>query len=116
MNISVLSVDGVDFETYCKVLNAMEIEWALRTDNDITKIPKKDEYRYAGIERAVACLEECCIIDEGKKDTIKNNKKLLRGFNNPEDIPEKNREAAEWFIDFWMVMIFSWLTSIWKLI
>mgnify|MGYP000447099153 FL=1 len=55
MNISVLSVDGVDFETYCKVLNAMEIEWALRTDNDITKIPKKDEYRYAGIERAVAC-------------------------------------------------------------
>lgn len=100
MNISVLSVDGVDFETYCKVLNAMEIEWALRTDNDITKIPKKDEYRYAGIERAVACLEECCIIDEGKKDTIKNNKKLLRGFNNPEDIPEKNREAAEWFIDF----------------
>lgn len=41
MNISVLSVDGIDFETYCKVLNAMEIEWALRTDNDIMKIPKK---------------------------------------------------------------------------
>ena len=98
MNISVLSVDGIDFETYCKVLNAMDIAWALRTDNDITKIPKKDEYRYAGIERAVACLEECHIIDEGEKDTIKNNKKLLRGFNNPEDIPEKNREAAEWFI------------------
>ena len=100
MNISVLSVDGIDFETYCKVLNAMDIAWALRTDNDIMKIPQKDEYRYAGIERAVACLEKCCIIDEGEKDTIKNNKKLLRGFNNPEDIPEKNREAAEWFIDF----------------
>ena len=67
----------------------------------LRKYPKKTNIdRYAGIERAVACLEECCIIDEGKKDTIKNNKKLLRGFNNPEDIPEKNREAAEWFIDF----------------
>lgn len=98
MNISVLSVDGIDFETYCKVLNAMEIEWALRTDNDIMKIPKRDEYRYAGIERAVACLEECCNINEENKDTIKKNKELLRGFNNAEDIPEDNRKAAEWFV------------------
>lgn len=100
MNISVLSVDGIDFKTYCKVLNAMGIEWALRTDNDILKVPKKDEYRYAGIGRALACLEECCIINEKDKDTIDKNKKLLRGFDNPEDIPEENKKAAEWFINF----------------
>ena len=100
MNISVLSVDGIDFKTYCKVLNAMGIEWALRTDNDIMKVPKKEEYRYAGIERALACLEECCIINEKDKDTIEKNKKLLRGFDNTEDIPEENRKAAEWLMDF----------------
>lgn len=48
----------------------------------------------------MACLEECCNINEENKDTIKINKELLRGFNNAEDIPEENRKAAEWFIDF----------------
>ena len=37
-NISILSVDGVQFEVYVNVLNAMEIHWALRTDNDVSKI------------------------------------------------------------------------------
>jgi putative ATP-dependent endonuclease of OLD family len=37
-NISMLSVDGVQFEVYSKILNAMEIPWALRTDNDISNI------------------------------------------------------------------------------
>ncbi|QJD91256.1 AAA family ATPase [Duganella dendranthematis] len=37
-NISILSVDGVQFEVYSKILNAMEIPWVLRTDNDISNI------------------------------------------------------------------------------
>lgn len=37
-NISILSVDGVQFEVYAKILNAMEIPWAMRTDNDISNI------------------------------------------------------------------------------
>lgn len=37
-NISMLSVDGVQFEVYTKILNAMEIPWVLRTDNDISNI------------------------------------------------------------------------------
>lgn len=94
LNISVLCVDGVDFVTYIKILNAMEIEWAMRTDNDIMKIPKKAEYRYAGIERALNCLEKGCNLDDDEKKTIKENKKLLRGFNNPEHIPEVNKKAA----------------------
>lgn len=100
MNISVLSVDGIDFETYCKVLKAMEIEWALRTDNDIIKIPKKNKYRYAGIERAVACLEKCCDLSQDDIEIINNKKRLLRGFDNPEQIPEDSQNAAAWFIDF----------------
>lgn len=37
-NISILSVDGVQFEVYSEILNAMEIPWAMRTDNDISNI------------------------------------------------------------------------------
>lgn len=37
-NISILSVDGVQFEVYTTILNAMEIPWAMRTDNDISNI------------------------------------------------------------------------------
>lgn len=37
-NVSLLSVDGVAFEVYKRVLNALEIPWAVRTDNDISDI------------------------------------------------------------------------------
>lgn len=37
-NVSLLSVDGVAFEVYKRVLNALEIPWAARTDNDISDI------------------------------------------------------------------------------
>ena len=62
-------------------LNAMEIEWAMRTDNDILKIPKKNEYRYAGVERALNCLENGCELGEAEERIVENNKKSLRGFS-----------------------------------
>lgn len=37
-NVSLLSVDGVAFEVYKRVLNALEIPWAVRTDNDISNV------------------------------------------------------------------------------
>lgn len=37
-NVSLLSVDGVSFEVYKRVLNALEIPWSMRTDNDISNI------------------------------------------------------------------------------
>ena len=94
LNISVLCVDGVDFVTYIKILNAMCIEWSMRTDNDIMKIPKKDEYRYAGIERALRCLEEGCYLNEKQKELIRDNRTLLRGCNDPNNVPEQNRVAV----------------------
>lgn len=94
LNISVLCVDGVDFMTYIKILNAMDIEWAMRTDNDVMKIPKKNSYRYAGIERALSCLENGCDLDVEEEKTIEENRKLLRGFNDPDHIPEENQRAV----------------------
>lgn len=94
LNITALNVEGVDFLTYIKILNAMEIEWAMRTDNDILKIPKKNEYRYAGVERALNCLENGCELGEAEERIVENNKKLLRGFCDPNNIPKANQEAS----------------------
>jgi putative ATP-dependent endonuclease of OLD family len=37
-NVSLLSVDGVSFATYKRVLDALEIPWSMRTDNDVSDI------------------------------------------------------------------------------
>ncbi|EKN6041159.1 TPA: AAA family ATPase [Yersinia enterocolitica] len=52
-NISILSVDGIQFEVYTKILDAFNIRWVIRTDNDMSKIPYKDEWQFAGINRAL---------------------------------------------------------------
>lgn len=56
-NISLLAVDGVAFEIYAKILNALEIPWVMRTDNDISKVPKKDVWQYAGINRCLRAID-----------------------------------------------------------
>ncbi|HFR4564944.1 TPA: hypothetical protein ACHWLI_003151, partial [Enterobacter sichuanensis] len=48
-----LSVDGVQFEVYRKILDAFEIKWVARTDNDSSKVPKKKEWQYSGLNRAL---------------------------------------------------------------
>ncbi|WP_434704901.1 AAA family ATPase [Pseudomonas sp. Z1-12] len=59
-NVSLLSVDGVSFEVYKRVLNALEIPWSMRTDNDISNIslgPQGAQVTWrqvAGINRALA--------------------------------------------------------------
>lgn len=54
-NISILSVDGVQFKVYTSILNAMEISWTVRTDNDLSDITKgKKQYKnLAGINRCL---------------------------------------------------------------
>ena len=54
-NISILSVDGVQFKVYTSILDAMEISWTIRTDNDISDITKnKKKYKnLAGINRCL---------------------------------------------------------------
>ncbi|OBT05505.1 ATP-dependent endonuclease [Shewanella sp. UCD-FRSSP16_17] len=52
-NLSILSVDGISFKVYVKILNALEIPWVMRTDNDISKIPNKDQWQFAGINRCL---------------------------------------------------------------
>lgn len=93
LNISVLSVDGVSFPTYMKILNAMRIYWISRTDNDIMKVPRKEEYRYAGIERCISFLLDYCNHSTTEKTTIEKYKAKLR-FKNRDDISTDTKDAV----------------------
>ena len=59
-NVSLLSVDGVAFEVYKRVLDSLEIPWALRTDNDISDITvgpqeaREKRRNLAGMNRALS--------------------------------------------------------------
>ena len=59
-NISILSVDGIAFSVYLKILDALEIPWVLRTDNDVFKVPKSDPIKWnlAGLNRALKIAGE----------------------------------------------------------
>lgn len=87
LNISILMVDGVGFSTFINILSALEIEWVLRTDNDIFKIPKKEEYRFAGIQRCIGFYREYIEANEETDKILHEHETNLKGFKEtPEDI------------------------------
>ncbi|MBS2024278.1 MAG: AAA family ATPase [Deltaproteobacteria bacterium] len=55
-NISILSVDGIAFGVYVAILTALEIPWVVRTDNDVSKVPKSNppSWQFAGLNRALS--------------------------------------------------------------
>lgn len=52
-NLSILSVDGIAFSVYVGILDALEIPWTLRTDNDISKVSGHEKWQYAGANRCL---------------------------------------------------------------
>lgn len=94
LNISVLSVEGVSFPTYMKILNAMQIYWISRTDNDVFKVPKNNEYRYAGVERCISFYMDYCQHTDSVVITINAEKGKLR-FTDKDNIPKESKNAAE---------------------
>jgi len=93
LNISVLMVDGVGFSTFIKILDSLEIEWVLRTDNDISKVPYKEEYRFAGVQRIIGFYRKSFKPEGATDKIIAANEKLLKGFKNSEPL-QANIDAA----------------------
>jgi len=93
LNISILMVDGVGFSTFVTILNSLEIRWILKTDNDISKIPKKDEYRFAGIQRCINIYRNHFQLDADMEKLLKEEQSFLQGFKSktPGDV---NKKAA----------------------
>ncbi len=77
LNISVLMVDGVGFGTFIKILNALEIGWVIRTDNDVFKIPNKDKEHYAGIQRLIKYYKEYFEPNEDTEKILLENENYL---------------------------------------
>lgn len=94
LNISILMVDGVGFSTFIKILNSLNIEWVLRTDNDIFKIPKKEEYRFAGIQRCISICRDYSQKDETTDKLLEENESNLQSFANPNPAEINNKSAS----------------------
>lgn len=95
LNISILSVEGVGFNTYANILGALGIYWAARTDNDIFKIQHQDAYRFAGIERGLELAKQCCDLEEADVKVIDAYSCEIHGFADKDSIPSKVLEAAD---------------------
>ena len=93
LNISILSVEGVGFKVYAKILDALNIEWIARTDNDINKIKDHETYHFAGVERGIALIEQSFIIRKSDKNIITDNKPKIHGFASKEKIPQEVLKA-----------------------
>jgi len=67
-NISILMVDGVGFNTYIDLLKVLEIDFVIRTDNDVFKVPRSEpvKYRLAGIQRGLGFFLRMNEIDPDK--------------------------------------------------
>lgn len=84
-NISILVVDGVGFKPYIKICKALDIPFAIRTDNDIfekTKAGCKYNY-YSGITRVMGIYES--LISDSLNDEI------LKYWN-------ENKEKNDWLV------------------
>jgi putative ATP-dependent endonuclease of OLD family len=68
-NISILAVDGIDFNAYVCILDAMEIPWVARTDNDVFSVPNSDppRRRLAGLNRARGLIGETAYENVGEE-------------------------------------------------
>ena len=88
LNISLLSVDGISFGVYTKILDALEIHWVMRTDNDISKVSKKEHWQYAGFNRCLTIAKLKTLAHKeakfGSELTVENGEwENISGLVNP---------------------------------
>lgn len=59
-NLSIFSVGGIQFNVFAKVLQALEIPFAFRTDNDVstTTIKNVKHWQYLGVNRCLGILNK----------------------------------------------------------
>jgi putative ATP-dependent endonuclease of OLD family len=98
LNISVLMVDGVGFEPYISLFHSLKIDFVVRTDNDIFKVPQKNEYRFAGVQRGVNIYRTYFEKDEDFEEILSDHEKNLQGFDTRQP-PQENLGSAQRIIE-----------------
>jgi putative ATP-dependent endonuclease of the OLD family len=97
LNISILPVDGIGFKPYISLLASLNIDWVVRTDNDVFKIPKKDEHRFSGIKRGISLYRDYYENNDVLEKLLDDKEDRLSGFVLP--VPEENLVVAKEFIN-----------------
>lgn len=98
LNISILMVDGVGFEPYISLLHSLKIDFVIRTDNDIFKVPQKDEYRFAGVQRGVNIYRTYFEREDIFEERLSEHEQNLQGFDTRQP-PQENLESAQYIIE-----------------
>lgn len=93
LNISILSVDGVGFEPYVRVCSKLGIPYVLRTDNDVSKVPKNERWRAAGVQRLASIASKYVEDDMLKKLIAKRDADLV--WDGSRVPPEASKGAME---------------------
>ncbi len=83
LNISVASVAGIGFKTYIQILDSLMIDYVIRTDNDIFKIPKKDSYLLAGLRRLINYYKTFHESDAEIDAMLEKHADIIKGFPLP---------------------------------
>lgn len=92
-NISVLSVDGVGFDSYVRTCKALGIPYVLRTDNDVFGIGTTRGRRLAGVQRLVDIVER--YVDDDELNTLIQNEAPKLAWNDADEVPEGALKASE---------------------
>ena len=94
LNISILMAEGIGFKNYVNLLNSLNIEYVVRTDNDAFKEQRKETYRLAGFQRALNLF-----LDEAERlygDCYKINtiEKNLKDIENYKELTSTQQRAT----------------------
>ncbi|HNC59888.1 MAG TPA: AAA family ATPase [Leptospiraceae bacterium] len=92
LNVSILMVDGVGFKPYISLLASLRIPFVMRTDNDIFKIPKQENYRFAGIQRSIEIYRTFFPKNDAVEILLDNESLLV--FDTPVP-PQKSQDYAK---------------------
>lgn len=92
LNMSILMVDGVGFKPYISLLASLRIPFVMRTDNDVFKIPKQENYRYAGVQRSVEIYRTFFSKDDALEMLLVDESLLI--FDTPTP-PQKSQDYAK---------------------
>lgn len=95
-NISIIDVGGIGFAPYCDLAYSLGKEIVIRTDRDISKVPKRDETRMVGLIRALNIAKK--VFDEDILAKSRYSIRDLTWFGGKDEISSKAIETASYAI------------------
>ncbi|MFM9903638.1 MAG: ATP-dependent nuclease [Pyrinomonadaceae bacterium] len=95
LNVSILMISGIGFGVFTKILSSLEIDWMMRTDNDIFKIPKQETYQFAGIRRVISSYDNSPLSTDAITEIVDAVQEQFYNLPSPEPSAEVLAAAGE---------------------